>query len=128
MQKEYKRNPLNSIFWILIGLLLALSSLRDGQFQSVYDGFRVLVGLVAIYFGVWGFMNPIVIISEQEIIVKLSIDKKRKFKISEVKVEVGEEKTFINFSEGDKFITLKLKELTKSEKARLLEDIKNLSI
>lgn len=52
MQKEYKRSPLNSIIWIVIGIILGLSSLKDGQFVPIYDGLRILVGLVAIVLGI----------------------------------------------------------------------------
>jgi hypothetical protein len=127
MQKEYKRGPLNSIFWIAIGLLLALSSMKDGQFVPLYDGLRILIGLVAIYLGIWGFITPIVTINDKEILIKFSIDKKRKFVLSETSFEISEENTFINFINSGKTTTLKLKELKKQEKERLLEDIKKLT-
>lgn len=126
MHKTYKRNPMNSIFWIAIGILLTLSSFRDGQFVPLYDGLRILVGLVAIFFGVWGFITPIVTMTDTELFVKISIDKKRKFELSNTKIEIGEENTYIDFSDDSKSITLKLKELSKAEKERLLEDVKKM--
>jgi hypothetical protein len=126
MQKEYKRSPLNSIFWIIIGVVLGLSSIKDGQFVPLYDGLRILVGLVAIVLGIWGFINPVVVIDDKEILIKFSIDKKKKFVLSETNIEISEENTYIVFSSGGKSVTFKLRELNKHEKERFLEDIRKL--
>lgn len=126
MQKEYKRSPLNSIIWIVIGIILGLSSLKDGQFVPIYDGLRILVGLVAIVLGIWGFINPIVILDDKEILIKFSIDKKKKFVLSETNIEISEENTYIVFSSDGKSVTLKLRELNKHEKEKFLEDIRKL--
>ena len=126
MQKEYKRNASNSVFWIIIGLLVGLSSLKDGTFVPLYDGLRIAVGLASILIGIWGFITPIVTISDKELTIKMSIDKKKKYNKTRVNVQIDENTSSVSFSEDGKVFVFQLKNLKKTDKEQFMEEIKKL--
>jgi hypothetical protein len=126
ISNRYKRNVMGDILWIFLGVIIALTIFKDGKFIFSYDGLRLAIGFASIAIGIWGLVTPLVTISENEVKINLSIEKRKIFVLDKTKIDMNEIDGLALFTDDSKSITVKLKGFSKSDKEHFIQDIKSI--
>lgn len=124
MEKSFKRKSNIHIIIAILGLILLINIIRIQNYIWILDGPILIVSIIALLVGVWGVLVPYVKIDENQIRVFASLLKYHNIKIGEIKeFYVNDKNQTIEIRTTDNTYEIKLKNISKSERQQLKDEV-----
>ncbi|EMR03275.1 hypothetical protein [Cesiribacter andamanensis] len=118
----YKRKPWTSLGLVVLGILFLLDVARDTDLSLLYDGVKLLVGVVQIGIGSWGLLTPLVSLRGSQLTIYESAFSSRTIDLSRTELVV--EGNYLLFSGETEQYTFPFSQLQKSRRSDFLLSIR----